>query len=127
MSATLLEKAPVNWGELPDIDAVEPMGEGDAACLAELRDVLLRHGKEGRFGIALSHKHFDVAEDEILVEYSDPVNRVLTIRPVKKEDAGPTVETIWLFARREGQALLGCAQYCGKDVHGNHSSFHRQT
>lgn len=127
MSTATLEKTSVNWGALPDIDAVEPAGDGDAACLDEVSRVLRKHGKEGRFGVALLHKHFDLAEDEMLVEYSDPVNRVLTITPVKKAEAGRTVETIWMFGEGQGRSLLGYMQYCGTNVHGNHQSFHKQT
>jgi hypothetical protein len=120
---------PVQWAELGlrDIDEVEPVNEGDYDCLREVRDVLKRHGKQERFGVALLHKHFDMADDELLIEYSDPAARVLTIKPVKQAAAGRTVETIWILGDGENRVMLGCRQYCGADVHGNHNSFHRQT
>lgn len=130
MTATLdVLPRPVQWAGLGlrDIDEVEPVNESDYDCLREVRDVLKRHGKQERFGVALLHKHFDMADDELLIEYSDPAARVLTIKPVKQTAAGKTIETIWMLGDGENTVMLGCRQYCGKDVQGNHSSFHRMT
>jgi hypothetical protein len=68
----------------PDIMDVEPLGAADHACLQEIKDVLLRHGRLNRFGVTLLHEHFAISHDEILVEECDPANRTLTIRPEKK-------------------------------------------
>jgi hypothetical protein len=43
--------------------------------MAELRDVLARHGRLGRFALHLAHRHFALRDDEVLVEYSDAVRR----------------------------------------------------
>src|SRR4051812_15073087 len=87
MSNATFEMAPMQWADLKDIDEVEPIGESDSECLAEVREVLKKHGKRDRLGVALLHKHFDMAGDEVLVEYSDKEERVLTIKPVKAEAA----------------------------------------
>jgi hypothetical protein len=127
MSTATLEMAPMQWANLKDIDEVEPISEQDYGCLAEVREVLKRHGKRDRFGVALLHKHFDLADDEMLVECTNKQERVLTIKPVKAEDAGNTVQTIWMLMDGETKAMMGCRQSCGKDVQGNHNSFHSQT
>jgi len=127
MSTATLTVAPTQWAELEDIGDVEPISEGDLTCLAEVREVLKKFGKRERFGVALLHKHFDMAEDEILVEHTNKEERVLTIRPAKPETAGKTIETIWMLLDGEPKAMLGCRQYCGADVQGNHNSFHRGT
>jgi hypothetical protein len=41
--------------------------------------VLARHGRLDRFTIHLVHKHFDVAEGEMVVEYMDADERVLSL------------------------------------------------
>ena len=66
--------------------------------------------------------------NEVLVEYTDKQASVLTIKPVKRYEAGPMIETIWEIGDGEdNKVFLGCRQYCGKDIHGNHNSFHQQT
>jgi hypothetical protein len=87
---------------------VEGISVEDQACFAELREVLARHNALSRFGITLLHEHFEVAADEILKEYRDEENRVLTIKPVKKEspEGQDVVYTSWELTT--GQALLGC-------------------
>ena len=125
-SETLLE--PVSpWNRLKDIHDVEPIGTEDHACLAEIREVLNRHGKRERFGVALLHKHFDLAHDEMLVEETDVEARTLTIKPIATSEAPATIQTIWMLLEGDNQAMMGCMQYCGKDVQGNHGSFHRRS
>ena len=55
--------------------------------------------------------------------------RVLTVKLVKEVEAGPTIQTIWELGDGEDghKMFVGCRQYCGKDVQGNHNSFHKQT
>jgi hypothetical protein len=125
MSVTL-QIAPAQWGRLKDIDDVEPINDGDLECLADLRDVLKKHGKCERFGVALLHKHFEMEEGELLVEFTDKEARELTIKPVKSEAVGNTVETIWMLLDGENRAMLGCRQSCSKDG-GWHSPYHTWT
>ncbi len=127
MSTATLERAASTLPDLKDIDEVEPVNPNDYECLAEIREVLKKHGKRDRFGVALLHTHFPLAPGEMLVERTDKQNRVPTIQPMKSEVAGRTVETILMLLDGENKAMLGCMQYCGKDVQGNHNSFHRQT
>jgi hypothetical protein len=76
----------------------------------------------------LLHKHFEMIEGEILVEYTDKENRVLTIKPVNKDEAGSVIETIWEMGDSKGnKAVLGCRQYCGTNIHGGHSPYHNMT
>ena len=59
------------FNALPHIDDIDPLNVGDHKCMEELRDVLEKHGKLSRFGITLLHRHFDLSDGEILVEYTD--------------------------------------------------------
>jgi hypothetical protein len=126
MTATL-EVAPTQWGRLKDLHDVDPLNDGDYDCLVQIREVLKKHGKQERFGVALLHTHFPMQYGEVLVEHTDVESRILTIKPVRQEEAGRTIETIWMLLDGENRAMMGCRQLCGADVQGNHNSFHRQT
>ncbi len=79
------------------------------------------------FGVALLHKHFEMGPEEISLERTNVEDPVLTITPIKADGAGAIIQTIWMLNDGGPQAMLGCMQYCGKDVQGNHNSFHRMT
>jgi hypothetical protein len=75
---------PLQWSSLKDIDDVRPIDDSDAVCLEEVRLVLAKHGNLDRFGIALLHSHFQVAEDEMMLETTDAEHREHRVRPIKK-------------------------------------------
>lgn len=98
----------------PHGDAVEPFSEQDMACFAEIRDVLKKHDKLDRFGLTLLHKHFDIEEDEMLVETVNEETRTQIIQPMKKSAVaqmdGQILETSWTL--KEGDAVRGCRIAC---------------
>lgn len=89
---------PMQWALTPDIEDVRPLSEMDADCLREVREVLVKHGALGRFAVSLIHKHFDIAANEQMVEFTDITNRSMTIRPVAESESLQTVQTTWRFA-----------------------------
>lgn len=99
---------------LPDIDDVPPLSETDRPCFDELRAVLAKHGMLQRFGIALLHEHFEVADDEILVETIDVATRTLTSRPEKITDLGAyaSVETSWRLDDPDTAPMARCTTTC---------------
>ncbi len=108
MSDTILEVAPMQWAALKKLREVEPIAESDLECMADIRDVLKKHGKQERFGVALLHKHFHMNDGEMLVEDSDEETRELRIKPVQKAAAEETVPTIWMLKDGENKAILAC-------------------
>jgi hypothetical protein len=126
MNATI-EMTPVQWSKLLPFDEVEPVNEGDLECLSEVREILKKHGKRDRFGVALLHKHFELEAGEVLVETTDEVARVQMIKPVQKESITGTVGTIWMLLDGQNKEMLGCRRQCSLDVQGNHNSFHSIT
>jgi hypothetical protein len=82
---------------LADIEDVEPLNDSDAPVMAELYEVLKRHGALQRFGITLLHQHFQIADDEVLLERTDPVSRRQTIEPVKADtlEGKEPIQTSW--------------------------------
>lgn len=72
--------AQTQYGRYKDIEDVELLNEADFACLAEVSEVLKKHGKRERFRVALLHNRFDMDTDEQLVEHMDAEAAVLTIK-----------------------------------------------
>ncbi|MGQ8365472.1 hypothetical protein [Glaciecola sp. 1036] len=96
MSTIKLEA--VQWSSLKDIDDVEPLNEKDYSVLTELREVLLKHGYINRFGIKLLHRHFDISQDEIIMENTDVESRVSVLSVEKDSSKENTIETMWRFS-----------------------------
>ena len=96
----------------PYITEVEPLGDGDAAVLRDVRDVLSRHGALERFGLTLLHEHFDLREGEILAEETNVSERSQQMRPVLLDDlvGSRTVETSWAFEPDSGDVT--CLTVC---------------
>lgn len=110
----------------PDINVVKPLTQGDLVVLEEVRQVLARHGALERFGITLQHQHFDLKDDEVLVESTDVENRVQTIRPMKRSQNMSAIETAWIFGSGEvgATATLQCWLRCYKGADGSHFIHH---
>lgn len=100
-------------GRFPDIDEVAPFSESDQACFDEIRSVLEKHGALQRFGLTLLHDHFDIAEDEVLVEDIDAENRILTSRPQKITGTVDAIETSWRLDDPQGRSR--CRSVCVND------------
>jgi len=86
----------MQWSTLKHIADVEPIGDGDEACLEEIRLVLQKHNCLDRFGVSLLHSHFELDDDELMLETTDLNKREHWIRPVKRsslEEFGITLQT----------------------------------
>jgi hypothetical protein len=82
---------------LRHISEVEPLSDQDRPLFNDLIAVLKKYDALDRFGITLLHKHFEMAEDEVLLETTDLRTRIQTIEPVKKSelDGVEAIETSW--------------------------------
>lgn len=100
------------YRDLSDIDSVQPLGEDDHACLLEIREVLERHGRLGRFGITLLHSHFPISEDEVLVEVCDDQARSLTMTVQSSTVLkSPNIKaTSWRMT--DGASMVSCLTSC---------------
>jgi hypothetical protein len=119
----------------PDIDDVSPISESDDVIFSEIRDVLARHNALERFGVTLLHDHFEIGEDEILLESCDPDTRTLVSRPVKMADLSQAtmIETNWslnsVAAIQAGQKpqkepIKTCRSACQQIAGKGHSRVH---
>ncbi|NBC14279.1 MAG: hypothetical protein GVY09_13255 [Gammaproteobacteria bacterium] len=126
-SASHLVIRAMEWASLNDIGDVEPLNISDNDCLQELYEVLCRHGKSTRFGITLIHKHFDMSDDEVLIEQTDESRRTLTLSPEKlnSERIANSIETSWMFSQENGEKIMTvCYRRCDKGVFGEHKRNH---
>jgi hypothetical protein len=104
----------LQWSSLEYIDNVRPLDDSDATCLEEIRLVLAKYGNLNRLGIALLHSHFQLADDEMMLETTDVKQREHWVRPVKKsylEKAGLEAQTTILRFDDSGYSQwCGCAR-----------------
>lgn len=117
---------PMQWASIPymgDAD-LEVFTDEDAACFKDIRDVLMKHNALHRFGMFLIHQHFEIADDEEMMECTDHDGRTLTIVPRKKSaiDRSVTVPTNWVFTTSEEVAIACCT--CARNENG-HQGYHR--
>ncbi len=113
MNASKLSVAPMQWADLKKLKDVQPINDSDVECMAEVREVLKKHGKRERFGLALLHKHFEMDDGELLVEDSDEETRELSIKPIKREAVSHTVPTVWMLLDGESRSILDCTSKQG--------------
>lgn len=109
----------LQWSSLEYIDDVRPIDDSDAACLEEIRLVLAKYGNLNRLGIALLHSHFQLADDEMMLETTNVGQREHWVRPVKKsylEQAGLEPQTTILRFDESGYSQ-NCG--CGRDKDGH--------
>ena len=125
MSVTSFAQNVNSLGNIDDIDGRLP---NDDVIFAEVREVLRRHGVERKYGLTLLHKHFDIEEDEVMVEFTDIVGRTQISKPVKVQEISTKslIEVTW---RLDDERLMSaCDRYCSPttDIHGNprHSANH---
>jgi len=109
---TALSISPMQWATIADLHDTPPLNDEDLACMRDIRDVLIRHGKLNRFALHLIHKHFDLADDEILVEYSEASAREQYFR-VEKRTATiveSSIPTTWTLEHMSPLAHCVCAK-----------------
>lgn len=111
----------------PLLDDVDDLDQSDLACFQEIAAVLQRHGKLDRFDLALRHGHFDVGDDELLIETNDPITRTLSIEPYRSDaiPVGSKIrETVWSLDLDGPVASQRCKQACFVDLKDKHSTSH---
>ncbi|MDB5490438.1 MAG: hypothetical protein JWO78_287 [Micavibrio sp.] len=103
---------PMQWGRLDDLHDTAPLGQDDFECMRAVREVLMKFNKVERFALHLVHKHFDLADDEVLVEYSNANTREQYFKPEKadSEIARDTIPTTWMLKDMEPSVICVCAK-----------------
>lgn len=101
----------MSWQGLPGVDGVVPLNDADNAVVSEIRDVLAKHGALDRFGLALLHSHFEVSDDEVLVESVDLEARSLVVRPMPLSEVVGSLRPTVFRLTQDAEAVI-TAQYC---------------
>jgi len=106
---------------LVDIRDVEPLNEKDLPIMDEIYHVLRKHDALQRFGVTLLHEHFEIDDDEVLIEMTDRNTRTQTIQPVNKNhpDLIGSIETSWRLDT--GIPIMGCSCIKFGDDHSHQS------
>lgn len=75
--------------------------------LGESASLFIRHGMESRFGVALLHKHYACAPEEVILETEEVMEGVAAIvtRPRAHADAATASPTVWRTKDGRYQAL----------------------
>jgi hypothetical protein len=115
---------PLQWQRLKDLREVAPLDENDLRCMAELREVLARHGRLERFALHLVHKHFDIGDGEVLVEYSDAARREHRLRVERRDSvmARHALPTTWLLGCERPLVVCVCAFRADQGHLGRHEA-----
>lgn len=106
---------------LPDLNQVESFSQDDERCLAEVAEVLKKHGRLSRFGVNLLHQHFPIADDEVMLETNDPSDRTLLMRPVKIIDIEGMGARTTSWRLDSGRAQMACVCVPMGSEHQHHS------
>ena len=74
-----------------------------------------------RFGLTLAHKHFDLADDEVLVENTDEGSRTQEIIVKKKDDiVGDRISTQFMFV--EDSRVVVSTMECIQVTNGHYTN-----
>ena len=81
--------------------------EKDGECFDALYDYFVEHQMCGRFGVTLLHTHFSVFGNEVLVDYFNRQERILTTEVRSHEDKESIFPWSWrLFQQNDHMALM---------------------
>lgn len=128
-TAVLESRAPER---LPDIDEIPGLRTIDLALFHEMAARMDELGIDrSRVIVSLGHQHFDIAENEVLLEEVDPEARILTTRVVKRDSLDPVtaMPTTWrmdiLPDSTEGtKPFMACYSQCIKGELYGHLHIH---
>ncbi|WP_262694686.1 hypothetical protein [Kordiimonas aquimaris] len=104
---------PMKWAKLPHIDDIKPLNDLDHQALSEVRDVLQKHGMLNRFGMTLLHNHFEMSDNEYLLEETDEQNRSqkITVESANNPEEN-TIQTMWKFSENGMETITQCVLRC---------------
>lgn len=121
---TDLAIAPMQWANIADLHDVPALSDADFDCMRDIREVLLKHDKVDRFALHLVHKHFDLQDDEVLVEYNDagPREQYFRVEKATPEILENSIPTTWTLEGMQPLARCVCAYRQGTGHLGRHET-----
>ena len=102
-----------NWNDLSNLLDVAHLSETDSQCLNEIQSILNKYDLTQKFGVALLHKHFELDEDEMLIERTYLKDKHLVTKPEKIGESNPDdlVTTMWRFDKDQRYGCSLCSRY----------------
>ncbi len=98
LSQTTVPIAAISFNNLLDIDDVSPYSEEDVKVIAQLGKVLIAHNMHQRFGISLIHKHYDLKENEIVLETTSEQNaKEFSMSVASFDNQSDVLPSMWRF------------------------------
>lgn len=110
---------PMQWERVPDIDEVAQFSENDEACFREIRAVLKKYDALDRFGLTLIHSHFEIRDDEVMVESTNTETRTQTVRPMLVGELDQQEYTITNWKLSEGENIVKRTCVCTRTNQGH--------
>lgn len=106
-----LALSPMQWASIADLHDVPALSDSDFDCMRDIREVLVKHGMLDRFAVHLIHKHFELEEDEILVEYNDagPREQYFRVEKATPNILANSIPTTWTLEGMVPLARCVCA------------------
>lgn len=120
---------PIEYQSIKKIEDLEPINEGDIQLMNKIRNLIIEHGAEDRFGLCLLHRHFDVGPGEYAIEESYEKDRKSVVE-IKKLDKEPLIDdpeyipTTWKFTAENGTHVTLCVKRCQKVGGWSHNIVH---
>jgi len=101
-----------NWNDLSNLMDVANLSQTDNDCLNEIQSILNKYDLTQKFGVALLHKHFEIAEDEMLIERTYLKDKRLETKPEKLGDSNPEdfITTMWRFDKEQRYGCSVCSR-----------------
>jgi len=107
--------AQLNWESMPNMgeEALDGYTESDKPLFRDIRDSLLAYDALDKFGLFLVHKHFEIAEDEEMVEFVDFEKATIVVRPAHRSglEMSEMVPTNWIFEPGVSEVQVKVAQW----------------
>jgi hypothetical protein len=105
MSVQILPYSVTEFNKIPTFDEAErdfQLGQGEAFVLSTLRLLLFEHDLHNVFGIALIHQHFNLNDEEKLVEFDNHAAGWNLTSGDKPWFGGEVVPTSWRVLKDRG-------------------------
>jgi hypothetical protein len=103
----------LDYLSLPDIDSsgMDTLTSQDQKCLDEIGYLLVSHKAHEKFGVSLLHSHFEIEDDEVLIESLQNSTYDLVTQPVPKSllknNVNFPVNLKFLETDKKGVSLVG--------------------
>jgi len=95
---------------------IEPLGDNDHDVLSQIRQVLVDHGCEDRFGVSLLARDFKLTDEESVIEVTNDAERKSTWNVINSDSPqlsqSGVLKTNWEFFPTSEAKVASCRVKC---------------